>query len=88
MSVNLKNIKGNTAYVQVDSMSNGAMYIGSADSEVKFVNNKARVYYNEDGFGGSGVITIELLKNELAVTVVKSNEVGYIFEGKYNFYKK
>jgi hypothetical protein len=28
------------------------------------------------------------LKNELAVTVVKSNEVGYIFEGKYNFYKK
>lgn len=88
MSVNLENIKGNTAQVQVDSMSANAMYIGSAEGEVKFVDNKARLYYNEDGFGGSGVITIELLKNEIAVTVVKSNDVGYIFEGKNTFYKK
>lgn len=86
--VNVRSVKGNTAQVQVDSMSRGAMYIGSADGDVKFVNNKARFYYDEDGFGGSGVITIELKKNEIAVTVVKSNEAGYIFEGKYKTYKK
>lgn len=86
--VNVRSVKGNTAQVQVDSMSRGAMYIGSADGSVKFVNNKARLYYDEDGFEGSGVITLELKKNEIAVTVVKSNEAGYIFEGKYRTYKK
>lgn len=88
LSVNLENIEGNTARIQVDSMSTGARYIGSAEGEVKFVDNKARLYYNEDGFGGSGVITIELLENEIAATVVKSNDVGYILEGKHKFYKK
>ncbi|WP_188074699.1 S-layer homology domain-containing protein [Planococcus sp. ANT_H30] len=88
LSVNIENIKANTAKVQVDSMSSGAMYIGSVDSEAKFVDNKARIYYSEDGFNGSGVITIELLENAVGVTVVKSNERGYLFEGKYKAYKK
>lgn len=88
LSVNIRSVKGNTAFVQVDSMSRRAVYIGSTDGDVKFVNNKARLYYGDDGFGGSGVITLELKKNEVAVTVVKSNEIGYIFEGKYRTYKK
>lgn len=86
--VDVENIKGNTADIQVDSMSYGAMYVGSVEGEAKFVDNKARIYYDEDGFGGSGVITIELKKNEIAVTVVKSNEPGYVFEGKYQVYTK
>lgn len=88
LSVNIRSVKGNTAFVQVDSMSRRAVYIGSTDGDVKFVSNKARLYYGDDGFGGSGVITLELKKNEIAVTVVKSNEIGYIFEGKYRTYKK
>ncbi|MDN7226417.1 S-layer homology domain-containing protein [Planococcus sp. N064] len=88
LSVNLTNVKGNTATVQVDSMSSGAMYIGSVEGEAKFVGNKARIYYVEDGFGGSGVVTITLLDDAIAVTVVKSNEIGYLFEGKYKTYKQ
>lgn len=88
LSLDLSNIKGNTAAMQLDSMSSDARYIGSTEGQAKFVDNKARVYFEEDGFGGSGVITIELLKNEISVTVVKSNEPGYIFEGKYQLFKK
>lgn len=88
VSLTLENIKGNTASVQVDAMSYQAMYIGSAEGQVKFSDNKARLYFEDDGFGGSGVITITLLENGISTTVVKSNEVGYLFEGKYMMTKQ
>ena len=75
LTTRIENVEGDTATVYIDSMSEGARYIASAGQErVTFQEGKAIVEYEDDGSGASGTVAVELLEEEILLTVVMAQE--------------
>lgn len=92
ISIRLENINGDTADVFVDAMSQGQMYIASAHQEnVAFEQNKALIVYDNDGSDASGEVAIEILEEEIVLTIVITQEGGPYWrlpEGEFHLVKQ
>lgn len=92
LSMRIEQVDGNQATVYIDAMSYGDMYIASAGGDVaSFEEGKTVVAYEDDGFGSSGEIAVELLNQEIRLTVaqtIRGQGLWEVPEGKFILVKK
>ncbi|VEF46242.1 Uncharacterised protein [Bacillus freudenreichii] len=90
MMVDIQNVEGGQATVRVAYMSVGARQIADVEGQVVFENGVGSFTYDEDGWNGSGEVTVDLT-GEGPIIKVKINNDGMgwgLFDGSYKVTKR
>lgn len=92
LSVRIENVESNQATLYIDAMSHEEMYIASAGGDLSsFEEGKTVVAYEDDGFGSSGEIIVNLLDQEIHLTVaqtIRGQGLWEVPEGEFILVKK